>query len=292
MKKDIRSLLKPESTFTEDADYYEFPVSRFSESFKANSYYFNQKEWAAEYLRYCHREETFKDRWLTAAGDWAHKTVIDIGCGPGNIFANFIEKPDLLIGIDIAPGSLISAGKHGYTPVLADAHDLPFKSEIADLVTLNAALHHCEDMQAVLIESARLVKPGGLLITDHDPQLSAWNYKGLAKLLWYSRLLYYRLIGRGFHKSEDQQFWGLACETHHKPGDVVSENLFQNVLKPLGFTVKVFPHNHDLGAEIFMGQLGKASFKYRLGNLLSGRNPDAAESALTLMCVARKNLAN
>lgn len=292
MKQDIRSLLKPESAFSETENYYEFPVVNVSESFNANAYYFNHEEWAAEYLKYCHREETFKDRWLTAAGDWANKTVIDIGCGPGNIFANFTKKPAVLIGVDIAPRSLISAAEQGYTPVLADAHDLPFKSEIADIVTLNAALHHCENMQEVLAESARLVKPGGLLITDHDPQLSAWNYKGLARLLWTIRLLFYRIIGRGFHKSDAQQFWGLACETHHKPGDGVSRQLFENVLKPLGFTVQVFPHNHDLGAEIFVGQKGKAAFKYRLGNLLSGRNPSAAESALTLMCVARKEVPN
>lgn len=290
MKKDIRSLIKPGLIFSDRKYYYEFPIFSQSKSFKANAYYFNQKEWAAEYLTYCHREETFKDRWLTAAGDWSNKTVIDIGCGPGNIFANFDVKPDMLIGVDIAPNSLISAVEQGYTAVLADAHDLPFKSEIADLVTLNAALHHCEDMITVLKESARLVKPGGLLITDHDPQLSAWNYKGIAKSLWNLRLLYYRLIGRGFHKSENQQFWGLACETHHKPGDGVSTNLFESVLEPLGFTVRVFPHNHDLGAEIFMGKYGKALFKYRLGNLLSGRNPNSAESALTLMCVAIKKI--
>jgi len=64
------------------------------------------------------------------------------------------------------------------------------------------------------------------------------------------------------------------------------------VLEPLGFTVKIFPYKHDLGAEIFMGQLGKTSFKNRLVNLLSGRNPGAAESAPTIMCVAKKNMVN
>ncbi len=288
MKQDITPLLKPGSTFSDAKAYYEFPVEDNSESFKANAYYFNNQEWAEEYLTFCHREETFKDRWKTAVGDWSQKTVIDIGCGPGNIFANFAEKPALLIGVDIAPGSLNYAAKNGYTAVLADAHDLPFSSGVADVVMLNAALHHCENMSDVLKEAARLVKPGGLLITDHDPQQSAWNYRGLAKLLWNARLYYYKIIGRGFHKSDEQQFWGLACETHHRPGDGVSRTMFEEVLNPLGFTVKIFAHNHDQGAEVFTGNMGKAELKYRLGNLLSGRNPSSAESALTLMCVATR----
>ena len=288
MKLDILPLVKAGFSFKDHGAYYEFPILDLSEALKANAYYFNNKEWAEEYLTYCHRESTFKDRWQEAAGDWSDKTVIDIGCGPGNIFANFEHKPKILIGIDVAPESLISASKNGYTSVLADANHLPFKSGIADVVTLNATLHHCDNMSAVLKEAARLVKPGGILITDHDPQLSAWNYKGLAMLLWNTRLLYYRWIGHGFHKTNEQQHWGLACEIHHKPGDGVSRHLFESVLKPMGFELNIYPHNHKLGTEIFKGQQGKADFKYRLGNLLSGRNPSASKSALTLMCVAKK----
>jgi hypothetical protein len=144
-------------------------------------------------------------------------------------------------------------------------------------------------MTAVLKEAARLVKPGGIIVTDHDPQLSAWNYKGLAKLLWNGRLIIYKVIGHGFHKTDSQQAWGLACEIHHKPGHGVTREFFMDILKPLGFAVQVYPHNHELGAEVLQGQKGKAEFKYRLGNLLSGRNPNSDASALSLMCVASKS---
>jgi ubiquinone/menaquinone biosynthesis C-methylase UbiE len=288
MKTNFKTLLKVGTPFKDKGDYFEFPLKRMSEGLLANKYYFDNYDWADEYLTNCHREDTFKDRWKTAAGKWDDKTVIDIGCGPGNIFSNFENKPEMLIGVDVAPGSLKIAAKQGYIPVLADAHSLPFKSGIADLVTLNAALHHCDDMQQVLVEAGRLVKPGGVLITDHDPQLSAWNYKGVAKMLWDARLLYYRMIKRGFHKTDDQQFWGLACELHHKPGHGVTRQMFENALNPLGFKVNVYPHNHKLGAEIFDGRRDKADIKYFLGNLFSGRNPWASESAVTLMCVAKK----
>ncbi|MFP5081715.1 hypothetical protein [Pedobacter sp. JCM 36344] len=60
------------------------------------------------------------------------------------------------------------------------------------------------------------------------------------------------------------------------------------MLEPHGFKVNVFPHNHDVGAEVLNGNIGKSEFKYKLGNILSGRNPAAKESALSLMCVAEK----
>jgi len=288
MKTKINPYLKPGIEIQERGNYLECPIIDPSEAIKANAYYFGNHEWAEEYLIYCHRDEAFKSRWTAAIGDWSNKVIVDIGCGPGNIFATLKGKPKLLIGIDVAPTSLELAAELGYLPVLADATNLPFKSGFADIVTLNAALHHCEDMEAVLKEAARLVKPGGLLITDHDPQRSAWNYKGIAKLLWIGRLYYYKIIGHGFHKTSDQQLWGLACEIHHKPGHGVTKEMFNSLLKPMGFNVNVFPHNHELGAEVLKGDKGKASFKYRLGNLLSGRNPNSDSSALSLMCVAEK----
>lgn len=85
----------------------------------------------------------------------------------------------------MAPGSLeIASFKHGYVPVLADATNLPFVDNFADVVTLNATIHHCEDMEAGLKEAARIAKTGGILITDHDPQKSILNFKGIAKVLW------------------------------------------------------------------------------------------------------------
>jgi ubiquinone/menaquinone biosynthesis C-methylase UbiE len=288
MKTKISPFLKPGAEITDVGTYLECKIKNPSEAIKANAFYFDNFDWAEEYLIYCHRSDSFKTRWTAALGDWTDKVVVDIGCGPGNIFATLKGKPKVLIGIDVAPKSLEIASELGYTPLLADATNLPLISGFADIVTLNAALHHCEDMEAVLKEAARLVKPGGLIVTDHDPQRSAWNYKGPAKLLWIARLVYYKIIGHGFHKTSNQQFHALATEIHHKPGHGVTTDMFKKLLGPLGFKVNVYPHNHEVGAEVLDGKIGKAAMKYRIGNLLSGRNPNANSSALSLMCVARK----
>lgn len=286
----ISPYLKKGVDFEFKGTHFEFAIEKPSEAIKSNAYYFNNTEWAEEYLTYCHRSPTFKSRWLAALGSWDNKIVVDIGCGPGNIYATLKGQPKLLIGVDVAATSLEFANALGYTSVLANAEDLPFVSGFADIVILNAALHHCENMDVVLKEASRLLKPGGKLVTDHDPQLSAWDYKGVAMLLWNSRKIIYKLTGRGFHKTTSQQYWGLACEIHHKPGHGVSNEFFKSNLEPLGFQVDVFAHNNELGEEVLTGKQGKAEFKYRLGNLLSGRNPYASKSALSLMCVAKKSI--
>lgn len=288
MEKNLEHILLPNVHVLEKDNYYEVPVIKTSDGMKANAYYFSHPEWAEEYLTYCHRSESFKNRWLAAGGDWTGKVVLDIGCGPGNVFSTLGGKPKLLIGVDVAAGSLKLAARQGYTPVLADAMQLPFKPGFADIVALNATLHHCDDMAAILKEAAKMVKKGGVLITDHDPQLSAWDYKGPARLLWNSRLWIYRLTGHSFHKTGSQQSWALKSEIHHQPGHGVTEEFFRNVLEPMNFEVNVYPHNHEAGAEVLQGEKGKAEWKYRLGNALSGRNPNAPTSALSLMCVAKK----
>ena len=132
------------------------------------------------------------------------------------------------------------------------------------------------------------MRPGGLLITDHDPQKSAWYFKNLGLFLWQLRLPIYRLIKRGGHATAAEQACALATELHHQVGDGVTAELFYQTLEPLGFNVTVFPHNHDLGADVLTGKCGRSPAKYRLAQRLSGINPDTPEAALTLMCVATR----
>ncbi|MEM8674345.1 MAG: class I SAM-dependent methyltransferase [Cyanobacteria bacterium P01_G01_bin.67] len=256
----------------------------------ANQLYFNCDRWAKTYFDSCHRDLAFGERWLAITGGWDHKIVVDIGCGPGNLYATLKGNPQLLIGIDVAEGSLKMAQKIGYMPFIADAHHLPFISEFADLVTLNAALHHCEDMSRVLAEAARLVSPGGMLVIDHDPQLSAWNYRGIGMWLYKIRLsIIYRWFLKSLDIPETERLTALATETHHKPGAGVTKQLFAQVLEPMGFQVQFYPHNNAIGADALRGKYGNPPhWRYRVGQLLSGINPYSESAALSLMCVATR----
>ncbi len=267
---------------------------RETSSIQANSAYFSHPVWAETYLNACHQDAFFRERWYAAAGLWDDKIVVDVGCGPGNLFANLGGKPALLIGIDVAPGSLKMAKAIGYTPLLADAHNIPLVSEFADVVVVNATLHHCDDMAKVLAESARLVRPGGVLVVDHDPQLAGWNYKGLGLLLYQLRLGFiYRFFLRDLYVPDEERLSALATEVHHRPGHGVTRDLFLETLKPLGFEVNLYPHNNAIGADALLGDWGKPPhWRYRLGQFLSGINCWSADAALTLMCVATRNISS
>jgi SAM-dependent methyltransferase len=265
-----------------------FPLSGMSEGLRANAFYFNVAAWASEYLNHLHRGASFRSRWRAAIGSWDRKLVVDVGCGPGNVLATLGGRPRLIVGVDVAAVSLAMARELGYLPIQADAHQLPLRSGCADVVVLNAALHHCERMEQVLAEAARLVKPGGLLVTDHDHQLSGGAYRGLAWLLWRARLPLFRLLRRGAHADAFQQRCMLASELHAAiPGRGVTPELFRQTLEPLGFQVRLLPHNHG-GAEVLSGTMGRPPLGIRLLQRLSGIDPDTPAGAMTLMCVARR----
>jgi SAM-dependent methyltransferase len=268
----------------------ESPIPNPSPGLLANRDFFGHPQWAKTYFDMCHRHEAFKQRWLAAGGSWDHKIVVDIGCGPGNLYATLQGSPRLLIGVDVSRGALEMAQQLGYTPLLADAHRLPFIPGFADIVAVNATLHHCDDMARVLAQSARLVRPGGLLIVDHDPQLTAWDYRGLALFCYKIRLRIYWVFLRSLHTPREERLKALATELHHKPGDGVTAELFLQTLNPLDFTVRLFPHNQTVGAEALTGHMGRPPhWRYRVGQRLSGINPHSPDAALSIMCVAIRN---
>jgi SAM-dependent methyltransferase len=273
----------------DDIIFAEISPENLTLTLGANAEYFGHPDWAKSYFEACHRDSAFISRWRSATGSWDNKVVVDIGCGPGNVYAALGGNPQLLIGVDVSLGGLKMAQAIGYQPLLADAQNLPLRSQIADIVVMNATLHHCNNMTAALQEAARLVKPGGVLVCDNDLQKSAWNFKGLANLLWDLRLPVYRSIKRGGHASRAEQQCALASEAHHTPGDGLTVDFYPAILNSMGFVTRVYPHNHDLGAAIFRGQIGRAPLKYRLAQRLSGIDPDSPAGALTLMCVAHRS---
>ncbi|MGB8701681.1 MAG: methyltransferase domain-containing protein [Thermosynechococcaceae cyanobacterium] len=286
----LEPYLSPDHTITvNENDLPIYRINKFSFSMESNSYFFGHPIWGKEYFETSHRHDKFRNRWQAATGSWDGKIVVDIGCGPGNLYATIGGSPKVLIGVDISPGALKMAEEVGYIPLLADAHHLPLLDGFADLVVANATIHHCDDMATVLAESARLVRPGGLLVTDKDPQSTALNLSGLGLFLREIRFFLYWIIRSKYYLSLDYRKARQATETHNqKPGDGITPEVYYQILEPLGFEVNVFPHNHDLGIEVLEGKFGRMSWKRRLAQRLSGINPDTPMAAQSIMCIAKR----
>lgn len=108
--------------------------------------------------------------------------VLDVATAAGHTAFIFAPHVAHVFATDLTPEMLTvaeeQAAKKGITNAtikLADAEDLPFADAIFDLVTCRIAPHHFPHVGRFLAESARVLKPGGLLavvdnITPEDVQ--------------------------------------------------------------------------------------------------------------------------
>jgi len=102
----------------------------------------------------------------------ASSRVLDVACGPGIVVEALARAAGEVVGCDITPEMLDKARNRcaaagltnvGFVPGRAEA--LPFEDASFDAVVSRSAVHHFPDPAAALREMARVVKPGGRVIT-------------------------------------------------------------------------------------------------------------------------------
>jgi SAM-dependent methyltransferase len=91
------------------------------------------------------------------------KRVLDLGCGNGCYTAELARRGAHVCGVDIQMSHL-KAFRQLIPRVQGVGENLPFASGAFDVVTMIEVLEHTECDRAVLEESCRILKPGGLLI--------------------------------------------------------------------------------------------------------------------------------
>jgi SAM-dependent methyltransferase len=103
--------------------------------------------------------------------------VLDVACGPGYAAVAAAGRDASVIGVDIASAMVeLATGLHpGLDFRVADCAHLPFADSEFDVVVSNFGLPHFPDPVAVVIEMARVTRPGGrVALSTHDtPQRSA-----------------------------------------------------------------------------------------------------------------------
>jgi ubiquinone/menaquinone biosynthesis C-methylase UbiE len=99
------------------------------------------------------------------------RDVLELGCGKGFNTAYLSERyPELCFtALDRTPGHLpVARRKAGSLPntrfLLGDYHDLPFPDQSFDCVFVFEAICYARDMQQVLTETLRVLRPGGTLV--------------------------------------------------------------------------------------------------------------------------------
>jgi 2-polyprenyl-3-methyl-5-hydroxy-6-metoxy-1,4-benzoquinol methylase len=108
--------------------------------------------------------------------------VVDFGCGTGALTVELARWAKHVTAIDRSDLALSKAKAEAsrqklanITFLAADLEQLPLPAASADLVVISQSLHHVENIQAVLSESARLLRPGGrVVVLELLPHTEAW----------------------------------------------------------------------------------------------------------------------
>ncbi|MGE3877356.1 MAG: bifunctional 2-polyprenyl-6-hydroxyphenol methylase/3-demethylubiquinol 3-O-methyltransferase UbiG, partial [Parvibaculaceae bacterium] len=136
-------------------------------------------------------------------GDWTGKRVLDLGCGGGFMAEALAQKGALVTGIDLSPGAIAIARKHaeanglaiGYTEGAGE--NLAFAGRCFDVVVCVDVLEHVADLDRVIAEIHRVLKPGGLFLFD---TINRTRLAAMIMVTFGENIL--RLLPRGTHDPE------------------------------------------------------------------------------------------
>jgi demethylmenaquinone methyltransferase / 2-methoxy-6-polyprenyl-1,4-benzoquinol methylase len=104
----------------------------------------------------------WRRRAVRALGLAPGATVLDVACGTGDLCRELRRRDLRSVGMDLSLGML--QARHPQTPVVqADASCLPLADASVDGATCGFALRNVADLDAVVGEIARVVRPGGAL---------------------------------------------------------------------------------------------------------------------------------
>jgi ubiquinone biosynthesis O-methyltransferase len=105
-------------------------------------------------------------------GDWRGKSVLDLGCGGGFMAEPLARQGAHVIGVDPSAPAIEVAKQHAEETGLSidyrvgTGEKLPVADSAVDIVVCVDVLEHVDDLDAVIGEIRRVLKPGGLFLFD------------------------------------------------------------------------------------------------------------------------------
>jgi ubiquinone/menaquinone biosynthesis C-methylase UbiE len=113
-------------------------------------------------------------------GDLKDKVIINVGCGLGILDAILYKssRPKQYVGIDFSPllAKKAKTRSSGFDFVVADAENLPIRSEIVDFVFSTEAIEHFPNFRAAFREFNRVLRNGSACLVTTP------NYDSMLKL--------------------------------------------------------------------------------------------------------------
>ena len=145
-----------------------------------------------------------------------HSKVLDYGCGAGEIVSRLKAKGFEAVGCDVFfeggdYSASVPAELMDHVIFRMSGNAAPFEDQSFDVVINNQVLEHVSDLNAVVTEMWRVLRPGGTLVCLF-PDASVWRegHCGVPFLHWFPKksnfrvyyAAFFRLLGFGYHKGE------------------------------------------------------------------------------------------
>ena len=111
-------------------------------------------------------------KWFDRQIDWQGKDVLDLGCAGGFMAEAMAKRGAIVTGIDPAEAAIEAAMRHAQTEHLSIRYDtgvgesLPYADASFDAVVCVDVLEHVADLNKVLQQVLRVLRPGGLFLFD------------------------------------------------------------------------------------------------------------------------------
>jgi len=106
----------------------------------------------------------------------SHSRLLDFGCGTGfiiNLIKDHFERID---GVDVTQAMLdrIDTSSGNIFLHQGPAESTPFEDSVFDMASAYSFMDHLADYKELLLEAHRVLKPGGILYIDLNPNQKYW----------------------------------------------------------------------------------------------------------------------
>ncbi len=118
--------------------------------------HYNQTNWV--------KNEDFMDAFLGMLPDKSFDSILEVGIGTGAVAEKVSERIGSLTGIDISQEMISKIHHNGITPILGNAHDMPFENESFGLIYMRNVIHYIDDPELAFSEIFRCLKPNGYFL--------------------------------------------------------------------------------------------------------------------------------
>src|SRR5262249_21170992 len=122
-------------------------------------------------------------------GGASPRRALDVGAGTGNLTAHLLALGAQVTAADLSSALLAELtaryGSTGRVTTMApNGRDLrPIADATFDVVAAYSVLHHVPDYVGLVREMARVTRPGGVVVLDHERSDASWSSETRAAFL-------------------------------------------------------------------------------------------------------------